>query len=81
MDEASLKDAGIAPTTIRIAVGDEDARQLISHLIRASELILPEGFADQYMQPAAVDALYRETYLNFHTRWVDAQPTTEVAMQ
>jgi len=75
-----LRDAGISPTTVRIAVGDEDPRQLIAHFIRASELILDPahpGFTTGFMKPAAIDELYQRTYLEIHHRWLEAQPTTE----
>ena len=76
MKPDELREAGIAPTTIRIAVGDEDPRQLIVHFIRTSELIIDRvkpGFADGFMKPAQIDELYRTTYLDIHARWFDAQ--------
>lgn len=77
MSPEELADAGISRTTIRIAVGDEDPRQLINHFIQAAELIIDpvrEGFSSNFPSPAEIDALYRETYLDVHTRWVDASP-------
>lgn len=76
MSDAELRSAGISPTTVRIAVGDEDPRQLIAHFIRASELVIDRarpGFSAGFMNPGAVDALYREVYLNVHCRWLEAQ--------
>ncbi len=84
MKPGELRDAGIAPTTIRISVGDEDPRQLIAHFIRASELIIERvkpGFTQGFMKPAQIDGLYRVTYLDIHTRWFDAQPTTAQALR
>jgi hypothetical protein len=40
LGDAALREAGIAPTTIRISVGAEDPRSLLAHLIRASELAI-----------------------------------------
>src|SRR5262249_18296712 len=40
MRPEDLRQAGISPTTIRIAVGDEDPRQLIAHFIRTAELVI-----------------------------------------
>jgi O-acetylhomoserine/O-acetylserine sulfhydrylase-like pyridoxal-dependent enzyme len=80
MKPEELRDAGIAPTTIRIAVGDEDPRQLMAHFIRATELILNPahlGFASGFMKPADIDALYRRTSLEVHERWLAAQPAME----
>ena len=81
---AELRDAGISTTTIRIAVGDEDPRQLIAHFIRVVELIidpLQPGFSGGFMKPAAIDALHKETYLDIHRRWLEAQPTTDEMMR
>jgi cystathionine beta-lyase/cystathionine gamma-synthase len=73
----ALRAAGISPTTIRIAVGDEDPRALLAHFQRAAELALDPvspGFSKRFPQPAEVDALYREIYLETHERYVRAQP-------
>src|SRR5205085_4294931 len=62
MGSDELREAGISPTTIRIALGDEDPRQLIAHFIRVSELVLDPvrpAFADAFMPPEQVDELYR----------------------
>ena len=78
MGPQELLEAEISPTTIRIAVGAEDPRQLIAHFIRAAELVINPvrpGFADAFMRPEAVDELHRRTYLDIHARWVDSQPT------
>jgi len=75
----ALRAAGITPTTIRIAVGDEDPRQLLTHFIRAAELIIEPahpGFAGHFMPPPEVDALYEKTYLDVHQRWLKEQPST-----
>ncbi|HXJ59484.1 MAG TPA: PLP-dependent transferase [Verrucomicrobiae bacterium] len=80
MGPEELREAGITPTTVRIAVGDEDPRQLIAHFIQVSRLVLDParpGFSSSFMAPADVDALYRSTYLDVHQRWVDALPNTE----
>jgi O-acetylhomoserine/O-acetylserine sulfhydrylase-like pyridoxal-dependent enzyme len=80
MKPEELRDAGISLSTIRIAVGDEDPRQLMAHFIRATELILDPGhpgFASGFMRPADMDALYRRTSLEVHERWLAAQPAME----
>jgi O-acetylhomoserine/O-acetylserine sulfhydrylase-like pyridoxal-dependent enzyme len=74
----ALAAAGISPTTIRIAVGDEDPRALLAHFQRAAELALDPvspGFSKRFPAPADVDALYRSTYLDVHERWVRSQPS------
>jgi cystathionine beta-lyase/cystathionine gamma-synthase len=85
--EMSVKElyaAGISPTTIRIALGDEDPRHLIAHLLRLTELVIDPirpGFSAKFMRPEEVDALYRRTYLDVHTRWLDSQPSTQDLMK
>ncbi|MBW2413894.1 MAG: PLP-dependent transferase [Deltaproteobacteria bacterium] len=76
----ALRDAGITPTTIRIAVGDEDPRTLIAHLLRAAELVLDPvrpGFSTRFMDAASVDALYRDVYADVHRRWAESRPTLD----
>jgi O-acetylhomoserine/O-acetylserine sulfhydrylase-like pyridoxal-dependent enzyme len=79
MSAEDLRRAGIAPSTIRIAVGDEDPRQLIAHFIRTTELVInPErpAFTEAFMKAREIDDLYQSTYLEAHTRWLKSQPPT-----
>jgi cystathionine beta-lyase/cystathionine gamma-synthase len=73
LDEAALREAGIAPTTVRIAVGNEDPRGLIAHIVRAAELALDPvvpGFSQSFLTPGEIDRLYQEIYLDVHKRYV-----------
>lgn len=73
----ALQDAGISLTTVRVAVGSEDPRSLLAHLIRAAELALDPvapGFSRQFMPAPAVDALYVDTYTDVHRRYVESRP-------
>jgi cystathionine beta-lyase/cystathionine gamma-synthase len=73
----ALAAAGISPTTIRIAVGDEDPRALLAHFQRAAELALDPvspGFSKRFPAPADVDTLYCSIYLDVHERYVRSQP-------
>lgn len=77
MSDAALRAAGIEPTTVRIAIGIEDPRSLLAHLIKASELVLDEvapGFSRKYPSAAKIDAIYRKHYNAVHKRYVEAQP-------
>jgi O-acetylhomoserine (thiol)-lyase len=77
LSSEALGAAGISPTTIRIAVGDEDPRALLAHFVRASELALDPaqpGFSAGFPSPAEIDALYHEIYLDTHRRHVEALP-------
>jgi O-acetylhomoserine/O-acetylserine sulfhydrylase-like pyridoxal-dependent enzyme len=73
----ALHAAGISLTTIRIAVGDEDPRGLLAHLMQAAELALePEcpGFTRHFGQPHEIDALYESTYVDVHRRYAASRP-------
>jgi cystathionine beta-lyase/cystathionine gamma-synthase len=73
----ALRAAGIAPTTIRIAVGDEDPRELIRDFLATARLAIdPDapGFTAKFPAGAAVDQLVDETYLDVHRRHAAAQP-------
>ncbi|HVY98979.1 MAG TPA: PLP-dependent transferase [Dongiaceae bacterium] len=84
LSDEALKEAGIAPTTIRVSVGDEDPRGLIAHLIQASRLAIePDnpGFVAAFPSGQEIDRLYRETYLEVHRRYAEAQPGFDRLMQ
>ena len=69
----ALRAAGISATTIRIAVGDEDPRALLAHLIRAAELSLEPvrpGFLRGFPRAEEIDKLYESVYLAVHHRYV-----------
>jgi O-acetylhomoserine (thiol)-lyase len=71
-----LREAGISPTTIRFAMGDEDPRDLMAHFVAAARLAIDPvvpGFSAQFPQTAFVDALIRECYLEVHRRYIDSK--------
>lgn len=73
----ALRAAGITPTTIRIAVGDEDPRELIRDFLATARLALePDkpGFTGHFLRGAAVDELVDTVYLDVHQRHAAAQP-------
>jgi hypothetical protein len=77
LDEQSQRRADIGPTTIRFAVGDEDARDLIAHLKAASRSCIdPDlpGFSSRWMQPAEADRMIRDSYLDVHRRYIESKP-------
>jgi O-acetylhomoserine (thiol)-lyase len=74
MSDAALHQAGISPTTVRISVGDENPRFLLEHLRRAAGVAagsIHPAFAEGFPDAATVDRLYREVYIDVHTRWVE----------
>lgn len=76
----ALRDAGITPTTIRIAVGDEDPRELIRDFLATAQLAIDPakpGFSEKFPRGADVDRLVDETYLDVHRRHTAAQPRFE----
>ena len=82
LDAQALRDSGIAPTTIRVAVGDENPKELMGHFINAARLILDPvmpGFSARFMSPERVDRLVHDTYLEVHRRYVEnLRPMAEV---
>jgi O-acetylhomoserine/O-acetylserine sulfhydrylase-like pyridoxal-dependent enzyme len=84
MSPKALKDAGIALTTTRVAVGTEDPRTLMAHLIKAAESTIEDarpGFVAKFPSPQQIDAIYRKHYLDVHTRYIDAQPKMNELMK
>jgi O-acetylhomoserine (thiol)-lyase len=74
----ALAEAGIYPTTIRVAVGDEDPRALLAHFMHAARATLDRarpGFSARFPSPEQVDALHREVSLDVQRRYLDAQPS------
>jgi cystathionine beta-lyase/cystathionine gamma-synthase len=70
-----LERAGIHPTTIRFAVGDEDPRDLIAHLVHTARFTLDRdvpGFSAAFPSPAEADALIRDCYVDAHRRYIEA---------
>lgn len=69
--------AGISPTTIRFAVGDEDPKDLLAHLIHTARFtldpVMPD-FSKGFPNAEEIDALVRECYLEAHRRYIEAKP-------
>jgi O-acetylhomoserine/O-acetylserine sulfhydrylase-like pyridoxal-dependent enzyme len=69
-----LAQAGISPTTIRFAVGDEDPNDLIIHLVEAARLALDPacpGFSAKFAHPAPSRDLIRQSYLDAHSAYIE----------
>ncbi len=76
LDEAAKREAGISPTTIRFAVGDEDPLDLLAHLVAAARLAIdPDvpGFSEQWPDSSRAADLIREVYLDVHRRYIEAK--------
>lgn len=73
----ALQAAGITPTTIRIAVGDENPRELLAGFLCTARLAIDPykpDFSTGFPTGAAVDELVDETYLDVHRRHAAAAP-------
>ena len=71
-----LARAGIGPTMIRVAVGDEDPRDLLGHLVNAAKLAIdPEvpGFSAKFPPPREARDLVHECYVDSHRRYIEAK--------
>jgi O-acetylhomoserine/O-acetylserine sulfhydrylase-like pyridoxal-dependent enzyme len=76
MDEKALREADIDPTTIRIAMGDEDPRDLIIHFIEAARLTLDPvhpGFSEGFMPVEKINALIEEIHMDVQRRYVQSR--------
>lgn len=76
LDEASLKKAGISPTTIRLSIGDEDPADLIAHFIAAARLAIDpavKDFSSRFMPPEQITQLIQETYIDTHRRYIESR--------
>jgi hypothetical protein len=82
LDEKSQREAAITPSTIRIAVGDEDVRDLIAHWIAAAKSCIDgdvPGFSARWMSPGEADTMARDVYLDVHRRYIEAKPALDAA--
>lgn len=71
--------AGIAPTMIRIAVGDEDPCDLLAHLVHAARLIIDPavpGFSGRFPTVDEANSIARECYLDSHRRYLESKPVS-----
>ncbi len=76
LDEAALAASDIGPTTIRIAIGNEDPKDLIAQFIQSTRLTIEPhvpGFSEQFLAAAEIDKLVRECYVDGHRRFIDSK--------
>jgi O-acetylhomoserine (thiol)-lyase len=80
----ALVAAGITPTTIRIAVGDEDPRELIASFLHSTQLAIdPDApdFSAAFPKGSAVDELVDNIYVDVHRRHAAAAPRFAAAFE
>jgi O-acetylhomoserine (thiol)-lyase len=71
-----LERAGITPTMIRFAVGDEDPRDLLAHFVHAARLTLDPavpGFSRRFPSAEEANRLIRECYLETHRKYIESK--------
>jgi O-acetylhomoserine/O-acetylserine sulfhydrylase-like pyridoxal-dependent enzyme len=76
LDERAQQEAGITPTTIRFAVGDEDVRDLLPHLIAAAQAAInPDvpNFSAGFMPLADAERMFKDVYLDAHRRYIESR--------
>ncbi len=74
LDEKALAAAGLTPTTIRLAVGDEDPLDLIDHLLNTAATTIDQevpGFSKGFASREKVVQLIRECYVGAHQKYID----------
>lgn len=76
LNDAQLRQAGISRTTIRFAVGTENPKDLVEHLISAATLAIDPviaNFSRAFMPVNDYKHLISEVYTSVHQRYIDAQ--------
>jgi cystathionine beta-lyase/cystathionine gamma-synthase len=71
-----LKAAGISPTMIRFAVGDENPLDLLTHLVETARFAIdPElpGFSAKFLSPQKTRELIRDRYVALHGRYIQTK--------
>lgn len=84
LSPAEQKKAGIELTTMRIAMGTDNVKQLIAHFILAARhFIDPQvaGFTDDFMTPEQVDELYQRISMEVCEQHFSNVPKTAELLQ
>ena len=77
LTDSALREAGIAPTTMRISVGLEDPRLFLAHFIGASRLALDSahpGFSRLFPSAEEIDNRYALIHSDISQRHIEASP-------
>ena len=76
LDDEALAAAGMTPTTIRFAVGDEAPLDLVRHIVETSRVAIdPEvpGFSDGFPKLEQVRETVKQHYMESHALYIDQQ--------
>ena len=74
LSELDLEAADIRPTTIRFALGDEDPRDLLAHLIETARFTIDPavpGFSAAFPSAEQIAGLIQGIYLDVHRRYIE----------
>ena len=78
LDEAALLEAGMTPTTVRCAVGDEDPIDLIRHFVSTARATIDKVHPDysaQFMGEVEIREMIRDRYVTAHTCLLYTSPS------
>jgi O-acetylhomoserine/O-acetylserine sulfhydrylase-like pyridoxal-dependent enzyme len=76
LDETELAASGIGPTTIRLAIGNEDPKDLMAQFIQSARLTIEPhvpGFTDLFLAVAEIDKLVHDCYAEGHRRYIESK--------
>ncbi len=76
LDATELAASGISPTTIRLAIGNEDPKDLIAQFIQSARLAIEPhvpGFTAQFPTAVEIDKLVHECYVDGHRRYIESK--------
>lgn len=76
LSESHLREAGITRTTIRFAVGIENPKDLLNHLVHAAQLAIdPDvpGYSHNFMSESEYKTLIITSYNQAHRHYIESQ--------
>ncbi|MEO8498521.1 MAG: PLP-dependent transferase [Planctomycetota bacterium] len=76
LNAAALAASGISPTTIRLAIGNEDPKDLIAQFIQSARLAIEPhvpGFTAQFLAAEEIDKLVHDCYVDGHRRYIESK--------
>ena len=76
MSDEALRQAGMSPTTIRFAIGDEDPIDMIKHLVHTARATIDPDMPDftaGFMSEADSKKMVHDLYLAAHSSHIEAQ--------
>lgn len=77
LSEDAMQAAGIYPTTIRLAMGNESPAELIAHFYNSAKKFLDQekpGFSNQFMSADEIDQLIESCTLDIHKKRMQHVP-------